>query len=216
MSNQLVDIHALWIGEKLGALSSCCLRSFIMRGHNVYLHTYENIEDIPVGVKIVDANNVIPKEKIFVHKKTGSYALFSDVFRYELLKKIDGVYVDCDVYCIKPLLKLDSDYTLGYQDDFEVNGAVLGLPKDSLLLEALLNAAYDPFFIPPWYPTKKKRRLKIKKKFGLGKHVSNMPWGVIGPEAISYFVKKLELDNKVQPIDVFYPIHGFVAQTFKS
>lgn len=69
MSNQLVDIHALWIGEKLGALSSCCLRSFIMRGHNVYLHTYENIEDIPVGVKIVDANNVIPKEKYLYIRK---------------------------------------------------------------------------------------------------------------------------------------------------
>lgn len=207
MADQLVDIHALWIGKKLGALSSCCLRSFIMRGHNVYLHTYGHIEDIPVGVKIVDANNIITKEKIFVHKKTGSYALFSDVFRYELLKKIDGVYVDCDVYCIKPLLKSESDYILGYQDDFEVNGAVLGLPKESLLLQSLLDAAYDPFFIPPWYPIKKQKRLKFKKMLGFGKHISNMPWGIIGPEAISYFVKKLELEDKVQPIDVFYPIH---------
>ncbi|EPL5572329.1 galactosyltransferase Lgt5, partial [Acinetobacter baumannii] len=30
MSNNLPTIHALWIGEKLGAISRCCLHSFVM------------------------------------------------------------------------------------------------------------------------------------------------------------------------------------------
>lgn len=207
MIDQLPEIHALWIGQKLGKLSSCCLRSFVLKGHAVYLHAYEQIDDVPEGVQIVDANRIISKNKIFKHKKTGSYALFSDVFRYELLKKTDGIYVDCDVYCIRPIIPSSSGYILGREDDFKINGAVLGLPKDSLILDRLLNAAYDPFFIPPWYSSKRQKRLKIKKVFRLGKHISDMPWGVIGPEAITYFVKELGLEREIQPIDVFYPIH---------
>lgn len=34
-----------------------------------------------------------------------------------------------------------------------------------------------------------------------------MPWGVIGPDAITYFLNELNLNNQVQPIDVFYPVH---------
>src|SRR5690606_2869061 len=102
-----------------------------MRGHSVFLHTYNEIEDLPQGVVILDANLIIPKNKIIKHKKTGSYALFSDIFRYELLKKIDGLYVDCDVYCLKPIEKPESGYLLSFEDDKLINGAVLALPKDS-------------------------------------------------------------------------------------
>lgn len=207
MINQLPEIHALWIGHTLGRISSCCLKSFVLRGHKVYLHTYNHIDGVPDGINMVDANFILPEDQIFKHKKTGSYALFSDLFRYELLKKVDGIYVDCDVYCIKPLNNSNNGYTLGYEDDFKINGAVLGIPKDSQLLDHLISAAYDPFFIPPWYPIKKQKRLKFKKFFGFGKHISDMPWGIIGPEAITYFVKEFSLETMIQPIDVFYPIH---------
>ena len=133
-----------------------------MRGHSVFLHTYNEIEDLPQGVIILDTNLIIPKNNIIKHKKTGSYALFSDIFRYELLKKIDGLYVDCDVYCLKPIEKPESGYLLGF-DDKLINGAVLSLPKDSKVLSSLTNAAYDPYFIPPWYSKTKQFRLKLKK-----------------------------------------------------
>lgn len=207
MLTSLPTVHALWIGNKLGKISSCCLRSFVMRGHTVLLHTYNEIDDLPEGVQCVDANEIIPEDKIFKHSKTGSYALFSDVFRYELLKKVNGVYVDCDVYCLKPLYTQNREYLLGYEDDNKINGAVLALPKESELLSKLLNVAYDPFFIPLWYSKSKQRKLKLKKIFGIGRHISDMPWGVIGPDAITYFLNELNLNNQVQPIDVFYPVH---------
>ena len=34
-----------------------------------------------------------------------------------------------------------------------------------------------------------------------------MPWGVIGPAAITHFVKHLNLESSIQPIDVYYPVH---------
>ncbi len=207
MSNNLPIIHALWIGEKLGAISRCCLHSFVMRGHEVHLHTYADIVDVPEGVKLVDANKIISKDQIIKHKETGSYALFSDIFRYELMRKVDGVYVDCDVYCLKPISIPEHGYLLGFEDDEWINGAILRIPKESDLLKELLKAAYDPFFVPPWFSTSKKIKLKTKKIMGIGKSLADMPWGVIGPKAITYYVKQLELKNNIQPIDIFYPVH---------
>lgn len=200
-------IHALWIGRRLGKISCCCLTSFLKQGHEVHLHTYEDIDDLPQGITIYDANQIIAKEKIIRHKKTGSYALFSDIFRYELLKRVDGIYVDCDVYCLKPLLIPQHGYLFGFEDDYKINGAVLALPKNSELLEKLIEIAYDKYFIPGWYSITKQNRLKWQKRFGFARHIIEMPWGVIGPEAITYFAKHFNVDNLSQPIDVFYPIH---------
>ena len=60
-----------------------------------------------------------------------------------------GLYVDCDVYCIRPILQ--EDYIVAFEDDNKINGAVLALPENSVVLDHLLKAAYDPYFIPPWY-----------------------------------------------------------------
>ena len=207
MSIKLPIIHALWIGNKLGAISRSCLQSFIMRGHEVHLHTYAEIDDIPEGVKRVDANLIVPSDKIIKHNKTGSYALFSDIFRYELMRKVDGIYVDCDVYCLKPLSVPNHGYVLGFEDDNCINGAVLKIPADSPLLESLLNAAYDPQFVPPWYSKSRQFRLRMKKAFGIGTSLADMPWGVIGPKAITYYVRSYQQENNVQPIDIFYPVH---------
>ena len=51
-------------------------------------------------------------------------------------------------------------YLLGYEDDTKINGAILALPKESELLHALLKSAYDPYFVPPWYKSRKQKYLK--------------------------------------------------------
>ncbi|MBA0165891.1 MULTISPECIES: glycosyltransferase [Pectobacterium] len=209
------DIFALWIGEKLGPIEYCCLKSFVMRGHRVFLYAYTHIENLPLGVYIENASTIVPKEKIFRHKKTGSYAIFSDHFRYELLKKRPGIYVDCDVYCIEPVDIPSSGYLLGYEEDNKINGAILSLPQNSKLLNSLINISKDKNFIPPWYEKKLRRKLFWKKSFGKAKHVSDLPWGVLGPEAITWYIKEENNSIEIQPIDIFYPLHHrCVSQLF--
>lgn len=209
MENELPIVHALWIGDSLGVISSSCLKSFVMRGHSVYLHTYGKIKDLPEGITVQDANLIIPQDKIIRHRKTGSYALFSDLFRYELLKHLDGkgIYIDCDVYCLKPLRLTETGYVIGFEDDSYINGAVLALPSDSEVLNLLINAAYDPLFIPPWFSKKQQKRLRIKRMFGIRHKLEDMPWGVIGPRAITYYVKELGIEEFVQKMDIYYPVH---------
>lgn len=207
MEKTLPIIHALWIGSKLGEISVCCLKSFLMRGHEVHLHTYGDISDIPEGVKQVDANLIVNKNKIIKHRKTGSYALFSDIFRYELMQKVDGIYVDCDVYCLNPISLPDHGILLGYESDQSINGAILRLTPQSTILSSLIDAAYNPYYVPEWYKKRRQVTLKFKKILGMGRSISDMPWGVIGPLAITHYVKKYDLESYIQPIDVFYPVH---------
>lgn len=211
----LPDIHALWIGDKLNRIAQCCLKSFIMRGHKVFLHVYGKIENLPEGIITQDASLIIPKKKIVRHKITGSYALFSDIFRYSLLNRVNGIYVDCDVYCIKPILHSKSDYILGYEDDSYINGAVLALPKNSCVLQDLKKMCSEPNFIPPWYSYKRKIIQKIKFFLNINSGIESLPWGSIGPHAITYYIKKNKCLHQVSPIDIFYPVHyNSVSQLF--
>lgn len=209
----LPTINALWIGSELNLMASACLKSFLKHGHVVNLYTYGDINNIPAGINICDGNEIIPQDKIIKHQKTGSYALFSDIFRYALVSKINnGIYVDCDVYCLKPMTIPEHGYLLGYEHPHSINGAVLALPKESELLNTLIDLSNQECFTPEWYPPFRKFRLKIKRLFGYANHISTMGWGVLGPSAITHYTKKLQLTHFVQDLDVLYPIQHHEAK----
>ncbi|MFC0819813.1 galactosyltransferase Lgt5 [Moraxella marmotae] len=201
-------IGALWIGNHLNPIAHACLQSFLKCGHTVHLYTYDEIDNIPAGITVCDGNQIIDHSKIIKHKKSGSFALFSDIFRYELLKKTANIiYVDCDVYCLKPVFIPEHGYLYGYESASYINGAVLALPKDSPLLNILSNLGQSSNFVPEWYSTYNKLRLKIKRLFGYAKDITEMGWGVIGPSAITHYANKLNVANLAQAPEVFYPIH---------
>jgi len=116
-----------------------------------------------------------------------------------------GIYVDCDVFCLKPLP--ETNYILGWESHKSINCAVLGAPAGSDLVEQLMTFADDPAFIPPWFNENRKRMLRLKKALGLPEHPSNMPWGVIGPTLVTHVVKNLGLEDEVLPIDALYSLH---------
>src|SRR4051794_39198783 len=97
VTNRLDCCHAFWVGARLSAIAHACLASFVRIGHRVVLHSYDSVDNLPRGVECADANAIVPRHHLFVHVDTGSYSLFSDYFRYQLLARNPGVYVDCDV-----------------------------------------------------------------------------------------------------------------------
>lgn len=200
----LPEVHSLWIGSQLGPIGAACLASFVSAGHQVVLHAYDHPMDLPAGVTLRDANATIPRHLIVKHRKTGSFALFSDIFRYRLLQNGAEVYVDCDVYCLRPIER--AEYIFGYETDTQINGAVLALPAASGLLKALTAASENPQFIPPWLPARKQKLRRIRMRLGMYPGVSAMGWGTLGPKAITHYAKTLGVEHLAQPIDVFYPV----------
>ena len=213
MNTGLEPCHALWIGERLGPVAGACLRSFVRVGHPVVLHCYDEPRDAPDGVVLSDAATLVPRDRVFTHAKTGSYALFSNYFRYQIMQRSLGLYVDCDVVCVRPVPT--RSYLFGLQDVETINGAVLKLPSGSPLLGDLTALFDQGVFAPPWYSRQRRLTQYIKTLFGRHADLAHAPWGVAGPVALTWFAKKHGLRDWAQPMDVFYPVpHTEVSSFF--
>jgi hypothetical protein len=200
----LAVVNSLWIGNRLGPVHAGCLRSFLRNGHRVVLHVFDRPEDVPEGVELFDAQRLMARSEIVAHEKTGSLALASDIYRYRILKAGLGIYVDCDVYSLRPIRQ--EEFLFGWESDKTINGAVLGLPSQHPALDELVTASSDPHFIPWWYRRTKRRLLHLRKAMRLPVPVSRHRWGAIGPQLLTNVTRRHEIAASAKPIDVFYPI----------
>jgi len=204
----LATVNAIWIGPRLGQIHAACLRSFLRHGHRVLLHVYAPPADVPPGVEIRDAGELIPQSRMFRHRKTGSLAPFVDLLRYELLRAGHGLYVDCDVFCLRPIP--DADYIFGWQTADSVNNAVLKLPPDCPVLARLCAMKDAAPFIPPWQPRARQRKWRLRnllRKVTL----AHLPFGTTGPDALTWYLRDHGLLSHAAPSDVFYPMAFFHA-----
>jgi hypothetical protein len=159
-----------------------CLSSFARGGYAVRVFTYDPDLVIPAGTERVDAREVLPEAAVFENlRERGTYAAFSNIFRYRLLQLEDTTWVDTDVMLVGDSLPA-GPYLFGYEDPGYVNSAILRAPTDSPFLHYLYDmaTAVDP---------------------------AELEWGQIGPRLVTEAVTQLELHHLVQPIDVLYPVH---------
>jgi hypothetical protein len=146
----------------------------------------------------------MPRSLAVPHRKTGSQALASDRFRYELMAADAGIYVDCDCYCLRPVQT--HEYVFGRESNELVGSAVLRLPPDSNLLRALLDVFRTPGLIPPWLKESRQRRMRWRRRLGRPVALEDMAWGTAGPLALTYHAKEMALADRAQPIDIYYPL----------
>ena len=204
----LPTVNAIWIGPELGQIHAACLRSFLRHGHRVMLHCYERPADTPANVEIADARNLLPESRIIRYRGTGSFALFSNLLRYEILKAALGLYVDCDVFCLRPIE--DADYIFGHEGILKgqsLSNAVLKLPSDCPTLAALCAIKDTHDFIPPWEENEKARERPLQWLRGApATALQDLPWGTTGPRALSYYAEQHGIAHHASPIDRFYPV----------
>ncbi|MCL3881578.1 hypothetical protein [Marivita sp. GX14005] len=202
------EVGTLWIGGPLSWMEQLCLKSFVDAGQRITLFSYEDIPNVPGGVIRRDGREVIDTDDFIKYEQKNSYALFADWFRLHMIHRNPGmIWIDTDVYCHRPM-SYDSDYVMGYElpGEHRVNNAVLGLPADSEMLLQMLAFTEDRYSIAPFLP--KKRQAEMRRMAAKGKpvHVSGQPWGVWGPMMVTHYVHALGLEDKVQPLNAFYPI----------
>lgn len=201
----LPRISALWIEGSLSFLEQLCLKSFIDAGHKVTLYHYGDVEKVPEGVDMSSATEFLPQKEFLLHKRTGSPALHSDVFRYRMLKKSKNViWADTDAYCLRPF-ETETGHYFGWESEKHVNGGVLGLPSDSSALDQLIEFTNDEFCLPTYYGEEYLSELEVAAKDGNPVHVSDMPWGVWGPHAVTHFLKETGEVSHAFPQEVLYP-----------
>ena len=204
----LPSIGMLWIGGSLSWLEQLCIQSFLDNGHEVVLFSYDQVQNVPAGVRRESASDILPADKIIRHAKTGSPAYHADLFRLNMLRDTDLIWADTDAYCHQPWDVKPGTHFHGWISDDKplVNNGVLGLPKDSKTLAAMLEFTSDEYPIPPWSKPWKRNELQKLKDKGNPTHVSELPWGVWGPNAISHFLKETGEIAHSFPGHVIYPV----------
>ena len=204
----LPTVASLWVGPPLSWLEQLCLTSFADNGHEVVLYTYEDIANVPACVRVEDARAILPDKDIFVHDATGSPALYSDLFRFNMLEKTDHIWVDTDAYCNQPFVLPEHGHYHGFEKQRKgrANGGVLRLPTDSRTFRAMQDFVAEEYPIPPWYSPEEQDKLLAAKKRGRPVHASQLKWGVWGPEALTYFLQETGEIQYSQPEHVLYPV----------
>jgi hypothetical protein len=181
-------IQGLWIGPALSVMEQLGIRSFLANGHEYHLYVYETPTGVPPGTVLKDANEIIPRERIWRYKQEGmfkgSVSGFSEQFRYALLHKRGGWWVDSDVVCLRAF---DHANEVVISSSFEGEHGelpctfVLKFPAGGPYTEYLLRAADRP-------------------------DPDQIGCLEIGPFLVQKMVRELEMQRFVAPADDFAPI----------
>ena len=197
-------IGSLWIGGSLSVLDVICLKSFVANGHDVTLFHYDAVSNVPDEVALVDAREIYDNDAILIHKN-GSPAMHADVFRLHLMAKTDMIWVDTDMFCLKPFAT-EAGYAIARQTDKDVINCVMRLPKDSPALAYMLEFVTDEYPIPPWVLPKVRRKLIEAREAGSPTHVSQMLFTTFGPRLLKHALVRGREIKHVASVERYLPL----------
>lgn len=181
-SNQI--IQSLWIGPTLSVMEQLCMSSFLTHGHTFHLYTYAQIDNVPDGVVIQDANDILPCSMIFRYRDHNSYAGFANFFRYKLLLERGGWWVDTDAICLKPF-------------DF-VEDHVFASER----LPNMQHIPTSPFIkAPPGSDA-----MSYAWEVCQGKNPREIVWDETGAHLLKTAIEKCSLQACIKPYEVFCPL----------
>jgi len=199
-------IAQLWIGGNLSYMEQLCAVSFRDAGHHVKMYTYGDVGNIPDGIEICDANEIMPLGNVIAHKRTGSPAPQADKWRYNMLAKTEGqIWADTDAYCVKQFTSPNGHF-FGWESAHHINNGVVGLPQNSEALAGLIDFTSDEYAIPEWFSEDLKAEMRAQKEAGDPVHVGEQSWGVWGPQALTHFLHKTGEHKFAMPIEALFPV----------
>lgn len=188
----MIKINSFWLGNSLSQLEILSIKSHIKVGHYYNLWTYDNLDNVPLGVNIKDAREILPAEKIFCYQigeGKGSFSAFSNIFRYKLLEKKDGWWSDMDVIVLK---KFDFFEDSVFASEINRNGYSSPTTCVIKMDKSIAAKCYNESCI---YDQNK------------------LKWGTIGPKLLTKEIFKLNNMSKyVQLPHVFCPINWFDSE----
>ena len=94
-------VHMFWAYGALSQIEKLAVSSFLANGYAVTVWSYDHIPNVPSEAVLRDAREILPESAVFLNRR-GSYAGFSDLFRYAVLRQLGGLYADTDVIALQP------------------------------------------------------------------------------------------------------------------
>jgi len=119
-------------------LQFTCTRSFFARGCAVELHTCDPHLAVPDWIRRRDAAEMLPIDRVWRYQHgfcRGSPSPHSNLFRYEMLRRLGGWWVDMDIVMLREDLPAEDFYFAQLIDgDAVLNVAALKAPAGRPIL----------------------------------------------------------------------------------
>jgi hypothetical protein len=111
-------LQTFWTGKPLSRLERAALQSYVNCGYTVDIYTYNPIPEFMANVppspfiRVHDAREILPESKLFqyagrsmIGKRDDAYSYlpFSDLFRFTMLAKNGGAWMDLDIFLTRPI-----------------------------------------------------------------------------------------------------------------
>lgn len=111
-------LQTFWTGKPLSRLERAALQSYVNVGYTVHIYTYNPLSEfkrqVPPSkhIRVHDARDILPETKLFqyagratVGKRDDAYSYlpFSDLFRFTMLHKNGGAWMDLDIFMTRPV-----------------------------------------------------------------------------------------------------------------
>jgi hypothetical protein len=133
----MTSFSSFWFGT-LSPYETSCIASFVDNGYEFNLYSYESIENLPTGVKNVDAGEIVDRSYLnrFITNGKTNVAAFSDYFRCLMFIKTENCWVDTDVFMLKSFEIEPNENFIVVEDERNICNAILRLDGKSNELKA--------------------------------------------------------------------------------
>jgi hypothetical protein len=110
-------LQTFWTGKPLSRLERAALLSYVNQGYTVDIYTYNSIPTFKrrlppaphSSIRVHDAREILPESALFEYDGRASagdayrFLPFSDLFRFTMLHKKGGAWIDLDVFLTRPI-----------------------------------------------------------------------------------------------------------------
>ena len=129
-------VRCFWHGP-FSPYEALCLSSFVAAGTAVELFSEAPVAGLPAGVTRRKAREILDRDvALYRHEFDGpSPSLHSNHFRYALLEKVGGWWIDTDVMLMAASLPA-AEIFVARQSDHELNGSAMRFPAGHPLIKA--------------------------------------------------------------------------------
>ncbi len=198
-------VASLWIGTRLHYLNVLCLLSHVRAGHPTTLYCTDEVENVPDGVQVRAASEIMDIPLDIVAQTSPSY--LSNVFRYRMIRKTGAIWIDCDALCHRPFPDEVTAIFAGHGMRGALNCGVVFIEPEGELIDRLLDYYDNPPDYPPWFNRRQKRRLD--------RQAATLPQPVriyraertaFGPQALTWFAAQTGDADRALPPEALYPV----------
>jgi hypothetical protein len=201
----LRPVASLWIGTELHYINQLCLKSHLRHGHPVTLYCTDEITNVPEGVEVQPASNIMDIPMNIVEHTSASF--LSNVFRYKMIRQTGAIWIDCDAFCNRPFPDESEWIFAGHGMRGALNCGVVSLPSNCELMDRLL-AYYDdlPDYPPWWNKSQRKKMDRQDDGLPLAVRIYNAERTAFGPQAFTHFAKETGDFDLAMASEVLYPV----------